>query len=407
MRIRQRRNGEKMDIDVNTGNLYRVYAGIDLDAIRSNILAMKKNMHRDAKIMAVVKTDGYGHGAYEVAKAVEDMAEGYGVATAEEAVSLREHGIDKMILVLGYVHESLYEEMIMNGISLDLYTLETAQKLSALGERLGKKALVHMKLDTGMSRLGAKDNEEGLWLLKEFEKLPGISLEGLFTHFSSADERDKKKTERQLKRFRAFLHEAEGAGIKFPFVHCSNSGALIDLPEANFNLVRAGIAMYGLYPSEEVQKERVPLVPALCLKSHIIFIKEVEKGVGISYGETYVTKDTTRVATIPVGYGDGYMRALSNVGYVLIRGQKAPILGRICMDQFMVDVTGITGAAEGDTVTLIGKDGEESITVEDLADLAGNTFNYEVVCDLGKRIPRVYFRGKRAVSARYYKPCLS
>lgn len=395
-----------MEIDVNSGNLYRVYAKIDLDAVRSNIIEMKKNMAKDSQVMAVVKTDGYGHGAIEIAKEIEDTVAGFATATVDEAVALRMQGIRKMILILGHVHESLFETMIQNHISVNLYTRKDAEGLSNAASKLGMDALVHFKLDTGMSRIGVRDNDESLEMLKDIVKLPNLKLEGVFTHFSASDETDKTTTKKQLARFTAFADKVREAGIEIPILHCSNSAGIIDVQEANFNMVRAGIALYGLYPSEEVKKEQVKLTPALELKSHIVYLKEVEAGCGISYGSTYVTDRITRVATIPVGYGDGYPRALSNKGYVLIHGKKAPILGRVCMDQFMVDVTDIEEAQEGDTVTLIGTDDAVVLSVEELAQIAGNTFNYEIVCDLGKRIPRVFYKNGSAVAVREYLPAL-
>lgn len=395
-----------MKIDVERGNLYRVYAKIDLDAVHSNLLEIKKRVGENCQIMAVVKADGYGHGAVEIANDVEELVFGFATATVDEAEALRICGIKKPILVLGHVHESLFETLIQNQISVNIYTLKDAKALSEVAGRLSANALLHFKLDTGMGRLGVSDEAEALSLLKSIMALPNLVMEGLFTHFSSADEKDKEKTKRQLERFLSFSQKVKEEGMEIPLLHCSNSAGILDVPEADFNMVRAGIAMYGLYPSEEVEMDHVRLIPVMELKSHIVFIKEMEAGCTISYGATYVTERRTRVATIPVGYADGYPRALSNKGYVLIHGRRAPILGRICMDQFMVDVTGIPEAQEGDTVTLIGSDGEERISVEELADIVGNTFNYEIVCDLGKRIPRVFYKQQEAVSARSYLPSL-
>ena len=395
-----------MEIDVNSGELYRVYAKVDLDNIRSNILEMKKGMADHCRMMAVVKTDGYGHGAVEVAEAVEDIVDGFATATVDEAVALRMHGIQKMILILGHVHESLFETMIKNRISVNLYTVKDAIGLSEAASRLEIDARVHIKFDTGMSRLGVREPEDALEIIRRISALPRIKLEGLFTHFACSDEKDKAMTERQLTRFAALADKVREAGISIPILHCSNSAGIIDVPQANYNMVRAGIALYGLYPSEEVEKDRVRLKPALQLKSHIVYLKEVEEGCGISYGATFVTERRTRVATIPVGYGDGYPRALSNTGYILVHGQRAPILGRICMDQFMADVTDIPEAQEGDVVTLIGEDKGAFLSVEELADMVGNTFNYEIVCDLGKRIPRVFYRDGRAFAVRSYLPSL-
>lgn len=402
----QERYGKRMEIDVNSGNLYRVYARIDLDAIRSNITEMKKNIAKDCRMMAVVKTDAYGHGAVEIAKEIEDMVSGFATATVDEAVALRMQGITKMILILGHVHESLFDTMIENHISVNLYTMKDACMLSEAAGRLGMDARVHFKLDTGMSRIGVRDRGEALEMIKDISKLPNLKLEGLFTHFTAADETDKTQTGKQLAQFSELVEMVKKAGIEIPVLHCSNSAGIIDVPEANFNMVRAGIALYGLYPSEEVKKAAVELHPALELKSHIVYLKEVEAGCGISYGSTYVTDRVTKVATIPVGYGDGYPRALSNKGYVLVHGRKAPILGRVCMDQFMVDVTDIPAVKDGDAVTLIGRDEGAFLSVEELALMAGDTFNYELVCDLGKRIPRVFYKNQKAVSVREYLPVL-
>lgn len=395
-----------MNIELNSGNLARVYAKIDEDAVLFNIAQMKANMSPKAQLMAVVKTDAYGHGADYLSEAIEEEVCGYAVATAEEAVSLRKHGRKKMILILGYVHESLFPAVIEQGISMDIYSLETCKRLSETAERLGKTAKVHFKLDTGMSRLGVLANEDSLKLLERIAALPYIEVEGIFTHFSASDERDKTSARQQLALYSDFIRKAEERGITVPYYHCANSAGIIDMRESDFNLVRAGIAMYGLYPSNEVRMDKVRLKPALSLISHVVMVKDVAAGTGISYGSTYVTPKTERIATIPVGYGDGYPRALSNCGYVLIRGKKAPIRGRICMDQFMADVSEIPGVVQGDEVTLVGCDGQECITVEELCGIIGNTFNYEFVCDLGKRIPRVHFKDEKPYAYHSYESML-
>ena len=396
----------EIELDLHSGDLYRGYAGIHLDIIRQHIKEMKKNMASDALFMAVVKADGYGHGASAIAEAVKDEIDGCAVATVDEAVSLREHGFDKRILVLGFVHESLYYKIIDYDISISIYTLYAAERLSICAQKEGKQAYIHISLDTGMSRLGARDDEMSIEMIEKIKGLPNLVVEGIFTHFTSSDEADKEKSYHQLKRFTSFLEALEKRGIDIPIKHCSNSAGIIDLPEANFNMVRAGIALYGLYPSEEVKKQAVKLRPALELKSHIVYLKDVEANTGISYGSTYVTTKRTKIATIPIGYGDGYPRGLSNRGFVLIRGKRVPIRGRICMDQFMVDVSEIPDVKENDEVVLIGKDGEEQISVEELASLVGTTFHYEIICNLGKRIPRVYFEGEHMVGYRPYLPLL-
>lgn len=395
-----------MKLDINSGNCYRVYAGVHLDSILINLMEIKKNMAEDVGVMAVVKTDAYGHGAIEIAKKIEEFVVGFAVATLEEAISLKNNGIDKSILILGFVHESLFNLLVLNDIRMPIYNYETAKKLSESAYNLQKIAKIHIKIDTGMNRLGAFDTDATIDMIKDIMQLPNIKIEGIFTHFIAADELDKSKSIVQLEHFKSFLHKLELYGVEIPIKHCSNSAASIDIPEAHFDLVRIGISLFGLYSSEEVNRERVKLIPALELKSHIVYLKEVEEGNGISYGSTYITVKKTNVATIPIGYGDGYPRYLSNKGYVLIRGQKAPILGRVCMDQFMVDVSHIDGVKEGDIVTLVGEDAGQRISVEELAGMGGNTFNYEFICGLGKRIPRVYFDEDQIVAVKEYLPLL-
>ena len=309
---------------------------------------------------------------------------------------LRRNGITKMILILGVTHPSRYQDLIEEDIRPAIFTMEQAKPLSDLAVSMGKKAKIHFALDTGMRRIGMEADEAGADLAAAIAALPGIEAEGMFTHFSRADEGEKASSMAQLNRYLHFTELLKERGVEIPMKHCANSAGIIDLPEANLNYVRAGITIYGMYPSEEVKKDLVPLKPALGLKSFVTYVKEIGPGEEISYGGTYVTEHTMRVATIPVGYGDGYPRSLSNCGYVLICGKRAPILGRVCMDQFMVDVTDIPGVGVDTPVTLIGKDGNEEITMERLAELCGG-FHYEMVCDIGKRVPRVYYRGGRVV----------
>lgn len=377
----------------------RVYAPVDLDAIAFNMESMRGNIRKETGMIGVVKTDAYGHGAVAVAEAIDPYVGGYAVATAEEALQLRRHGIKKPILILGVTHHSHYRELIEQEIRPAIFTLEQAKPLSELAVAMKKTAKLHLALDTGMHRIGMMADESGADLAAAIAKLPGLEMEGLFTHFYRADETDKQTSEKQLDRYLHFIKLLSERGIEIPVKHCSNSAGIIDLPQANLNYVRAGITVYGLYPSDEVKKNKVPLKPAMGLKSFVTYVKEIGSGEEISYGGTYVTKRTTRVATIPVGYGDGYPRSLSNRGYVLICGKRAPILGRVCMDQFMVDVTDIPGVGVDTPVTLIGKDGSEKITVERLAELCGG-FHYEMVCDIGKRVPRVYYRGGKVVGTK-------
>lgn len=375
----------------------RVYAAVDLSAILYNMEQMHRNVAPETKLMGVIKTDGYGHGAVPIGRELEGLSYvfGFAVATAEEALILRNAGMKKPILILGYTFPYCYEEMIGQEIRLAVFRQDTLEELNACAEKLGKKAKVHVKVDTGMSRVGIRPDGEGLSFIKKACSFPWIEIEGIFTHFARADERDKTSARAQLSAFCSFVEEAEKlTETVIPVKHCSNSAGILELPEANLSLVRAGITLYGLSPSQEVPKEVLSLRPALSLKSHLVYVKEVEAGTPVSYGGTYVTDKKTRIATVPVGYGDGYPRSLSGKGYVLIRGRRAPILGRVCMDQFMVDVTAIPEAAEGDEVTLIGRDGAEELTMEEIGALSGR-FNYELVCDLGKRIPRIYYKDGR------------
>lgn len=382
----------------------RVYAKIDLDAVAYNMEQMKKNIDDNTQMMAVIKTDGYGHGAVQIANMLEefDYVWGYAVATLDEAVVLRTENIRKPILVLGCIFPDQFMEMLQHEIRMNVYDEEMAQAISDLAVKEGKTAYIHIKLDTGMARLGFQVNEENVETIKRISQLPNLCMEGVFTHFAKADETDKEFTKFQIEEYKKMTGWLEGAGVQFEYGHCSNSAGIIDVPEANMDLVRAGISIFGLYPSEEVDKSAVDLKPALELKSHVAFVKEIEEGTPVSYGGTFKAPHRMKIATVPVGYGDGYPRSLSNNGYVLIRGRRAPIVGRICMDQFMADVTEIEGVRFGDKVTLIGRDKEEWLPVETLGELSGR-FNYEFVCCLGKRIPRVYVRdGKISEQVDYF-----
>lgn len=379
----------------------RVYAEIDLDAVQFNMESMRQNVSPKTGMIGVVKADGYGHGAVPVAAAIDPYVAGYAVATVEEALILKNHGISKPVLILGVTHPSRYGELLDHEIRPAVFTMEQAKPLSDLAVERGMKAKVHLALDTGMSRIGMEADEQGADLAAKIAALPGIEAEGLFTHFARADEADKTAAYRQIAAYRNFVKLLDGRGVQIPVKHCSNSAGIIDLPDANMDMVRAGISIYGMYPSDEVEKQGVALKPAMALKSFITYIKPLAAGREVSYGGTFVAERPMRVATVPVGYGDGYPRNLSGKGYVLIHGKKAPILGRVCMDQFMVDVTEIPEAAVDDPVTLIGPDGGEEILVEDLARLGGG-FHYEIVCDIGKRVPRVYKRFGEYIGSKDY-----
>ena len=327
---------------------------------------------------------------------------GFAVATPEEAHILRMAGIEKPILILGYSFPYSYEMLAEEEIRPAVFREDCLEELSDAAQKAGKTIRVHIKVDTGMNRIGIRPDEDGLAFVRKVCGCKGIEVEGIFTHFYKSDEVDKTCAEGQLDIFLAFVDRVEKElGIEIPYKHCANSAAIMELPKSGLDLARAGIAMYGLYPSEEVSKTSVPLKAALSLYSTVVYVKDIRAGETVSYGGTFTAKKPMRVATVPVGYGDGYPRSLSGKGWVLIRGKKAPILGRVCMDQFMVDVTEIEGAAAGDKVVLLGADGQEYISAEELGELSGR-FNYELVCDLCKRIPRVYLENGNVIACKDY-----
>lgn len=382
----------------------RVCAYVDLDAILHNYNEIKKGLNEKTQIIGVIKTDGYGHGAVAIGKELEKVSYvwGYATATAEEAFILRQAGLKKPILVLGYTFPYAYEQMIREDIRPTVFRLDSLTEWETAAKIVGKNAMIHIKVDTAMSRIGIQPDEDGLALVKEIKKFDHLIVEGIFSHFSKADEIDLTHAKQQFENYIKFVNLVEKeCDIKIPVKHCSNSAAAMRIKEANLDVVRLGISQHGLWPSEEVPKEGVDLKIALTLKSHIVYTKNIKKGTQVSYGGTFEATEDMRIATIPIGYGDGYPRSLSNKGYVLIKGQRAPILGRVCMDQFMVDVTHIDGVEDNDEVTLIGCDGDLTITMEMLGELSGR-FNYELACDLGKRIPRVYTKDGKIIATKDY-----
>lgn len=368
----------------------RITAYIHMDAIAQNFQSMKEKLDENTQMIAVVKTDGYGHGAVPIARMAEayDYVWGFATATFEEAVQLREAGIQKPVLILGYTFREDYAGMVQLGIRPSVYTSKMAEQFAEEAKRQGVCAPVHIAVDTGMSRIGILPDGAGEALVQKVCAMPELKLEGIFTHFARADEKDKSDAYRQMDRFSDFCSLLERKGVKDFLRHCSNSAGILEMRRANMDIVRAGITIYGIYPSDEMERGSLKIRPAMELKSHIVHLKTIEPGTPVSYGGTFVASRPTRIATIPVGYGDGYPRSLSNCGYVLIRGKKAPIVGRICMDQFMADVSGIE-AEMLDEVTLLGRDCGAEITIDELGALSGR-FPYEFVCDIGKRVPRVY-----------------
>ena len=376
----------------NLDYLNRVYLKIDLDKICNNINAVINKVGRDTKVLAVVKGDAYGHGAIEVTKALSEIGTyGFAVATVGEALALRRAGITKPILILDFVFPNQFETIIRNDIMLTVFQYGIAKELNEAAGEMGTTAHIHIKIDTGMGRIGYIPDEKSIDEICRIAQLPNIEIDGIFTHFACADEKDKTSMNGQSEKFHSFVEKLESRGINIPIKHVCNSAAVIDKDGDYLDMVRSGIITYGLYPSEEVDKSKLRVEPAMELHSVVINIKTIHEGDTVSYGSTYVAEKPTVIATIPVGYADGYPRLLSNKGSVLIHGKRAKIVGKVCMDQFMVDVTDIPDVSIGDNVTLIGKDGDECITCEEIGDISGR-FNYEFLCCITRRVPRVYIR---------------
>lgn len=366
----------------------RLYAKIDLDAVGKNVCGVRARIPEGTMIMAVIKANAYGHGAVPFSEYLEDKVDWYGVACVDEARELRRAGTKKPILILGYVNPAEYKYVVADDITIAMFKYADAEKLSEEALTQGKRASVHIKVDTGMSRIGFQPTEESADEVKRISELPGISVGGMFTHFALADCKDKTSAEKQRDKYDSFVSMCEDRGVEIPIKHVNNSAGTMEL-DRHYSMVRMGIMLYGLYPSDEMDTS-YPLYPAMELISHISHVKLLEKGRGISYGHTYVTDKDTLVATIPCGYADGYPRCLSANAEVLIAGVRCPILGRICMDQMMVDVSKVPDCRAGDMVVLVGNMGKEHISVEELADKA-YSFNYEFVCGVGHRVPRVYY----------------
>ena len=371
---------------------------IDLDAIASNMDAIREKA--GVPVMAVVKADAYGHGAVQVARLLQDKCAFFCVSSILEAMELRQAGLSTPILILGHTPADAFPTAIREGIRPTIYRMEDALALSKAAQFLELPARFHFAVDTGMSRIGFQVNEEDADICARIANLPGLFAEGLFSHFATADCADLSRAEQQAERFAEFDGMLRRRGVKVPIRHLNNSAGLMNFATP-YEMVRSGIITYGMYPSDEVDPGRLALRPALQWLSRVTHVKTLPAGREISYGGTYVTKADTVVATIPVGYADGYRRNLSGKFYVLIHGQKAPILGRICMDQMMVDVTHIPGVQVGDRVTLVGADGEETITMEQISAQA-DSFNYEFVCGISRRVPRLYVQGGKTIHTVHY-----
>ena len=379
-------------------NFDNTYVKIDLDAIESNIDAIRARVGVD--VMAVIKADAYGHGAVQVARLLQDKCSFFGVSSILEAMELRRAGLYNPILILGHTPVRAFPALVQAEIRPTIFHYEAALALSKAAQLLDKPAAFHFAVDTGMSRIGFQVTEEDADLCAKIARLPGLEPEGIFSHFATADCADLTRSREQAALFDRFCQMLKDRGVEIPIRHMDNSAGVLNF-ENHYEMVRAGIVTYGMYPSDEVPTGNLNLRPALQWLSRVTHVKTLPAGREISYGGTYVTDKETVVATVPVGYADGYHRNLSGRFYVLIRGKRAPILGRVCMDQLMVDVTGIPGVALNDRVTLVGRNGNEEITMEQMAQTL-DTINYEIVCGISRRVPRVYSRAGKTVHSVHY-----
>lgn len=375
----------------------RTVAEINLDAIDYNIKSIRKRVPVGTKILGTIKADGYGHGALEVAEVLrKNGVEMFSVALLDEAIFLRKNGVKEDIIILGFTPAHCAEELLKYEIIQTISSVDEAEAVSEAAVKLGKTAKIHIKIDTGMGRLGFIPCQQSVEEIMKIDRMDSVKIDGMFTHFAISDCADKTFTSVQKEKFLYMIDELEKSGISIPNKHCANSAGIMDFDDLFLDLVRPGIILYGMYPSDEVIKENLPLKPAMCLKTQVSFIKEVDDATSIGYGRTYYAKGNRRIATLPVGYADGFSRLLSNRGFVIIHGQKAPIVGRICMDQCMVDITEIDGVHIEDEVVLMGKMANEEISADDIAKIIG-TINYEVVCMVDKRVPRVYIKNGNIV----------
>lgn len=379
-----------------------VWAEINLDNLAHNMRETRRIVNKDTKITAVIKADGYGHGAISIGQTLLDNgANRFAVATLSEAIQLRSSFLDIEIMVLGYTPNDLVKDIISNNIIQTVYTIEQARLFSKVALELNQKMTIHIKIDSGMNRLGMQDNQKTIDSILEMSKLEGLIVEGIFTHFAMADEVDKEYTNKQVKIYKKIVDALEKEGLNIPLKHVSNSAAIIDMPELNMDMVRAGIMLYGLYPSEYVNHENVNLKEVMCLKAKISQVKEIPKGTGISYGLSYKCDKDSFVATLPIGYADGLTRMLSGKASVVVNGVIVPIIGNICMDQCIIDVTGLD-VNIGDEVVLFGGNDSNGISIDSVSNLL-NTINYEIVCMINKRVPRVYIKDNKK---RYFKDYL-
>ena len=379
---------------------FRTQARIDLDAVEYNCSNVRAKLPDDCKLLGVIKADAYGHGAVELAHLLDEKCDFFGVACIEEAVELKKSGVKAPVLILGYVDSNVYDLVVKYDVRIPIFSMESAVALSNEAVRQGKTVPFHFCIDTGMSRIGFQVNEQSADVCKEITLLPNIEAEGLFSHFATADEADLTKAKAQREKYKAFVKMLEDRGVNIPVKHLNNSAGIMNFDEY-FDMCRMGIILYGLYPSEEVDKSLLDIKPVMSWLTHITHIKTLEPGREISYGGTYKTTEPRVIATIPVGYADGYPRCLSNKGRVIINGQYANIVGRVCMDQFMVDVTDVKGVDLNSTVTLVGRDGDACLSMEEVSNSA-HSFNYELPCRVARRVPRVYYKNGEIVKVVNY-----
>lgn len=378
-----------------------VWAEINLDNLAHNMRETRRIVKKDTKITAVIKADGYGHGAVCIGQTLLDNgANRFAVATLSEAIQLRASFSDIEIMVLGYTPESLARDIINNNIIQTVYNLEQAKEFSKIALELNKKLTVHIKIDSGMNRLGMQNNDNTIFEILEMSKLNGLFIEGIFTHFAMADELDKTYTIQQVEKFNKIVDTLKEKGLDIPIKHVSNSAAIIDLPQYNMDMVRAGIMLYGLYPSKDVNHNDVKLKEVMCLKAKVSQVKEIEAGCGVSYGLKHKCEKESKVATLPIGYADGFTRMLSGKANVMLANKKVPIIGNICMDQCLIDVTNLD-VSIGDEVVLFGGNNTNGISIDSVSELL-NTINYEIVCMVDKRVPRVYIQNDKKITSKDY-----
>ena len=382
-------------------NIRPVWAEVNLDNIINNIKEIKKNINGE-EIIAVVKANAYGHGAVDVAPVlIENGADRLAVAMLSEALELREAGIKVPILILGYTDVAFSEMLINNDIEQTVYSLDYAKELSKKAEALGKVAKIHIAVDTGMGRIGFLPNEKSVEEVVEISKLSNLRITGIFTHFSNADEQDKSYAHNQIEKFNSFINEIEKREVNLGLKHISNSASIIDIEDAHYNAIRPGIILYGYYPSDYINKDKLKLMPALSLKCQVIHVKELPKGEYIGYGRKFRTERDSVIATLPIGYADGYIRGLYEKAHVIINGKLAPVVGKICMDQCMIDVTDVGPVKVGDEVVLLGEDNGVKNNADDMAKML-DTINYEILCMIGRRVPRIYIKDGKMVNVRNY-----